>query len=240
MAWGYRWAPGLRGLSGRIIAMREQSGFTLLEIAMVLVIVGLLLVAVLKGQELITNARVRELGSMQGAVKAAYFGFWDRYRALPGDYSLASTNLPNVAATSNGNGDGQILLNGSLLESIAAWEHLSKSGFLTGAYTYNATVSAATNPASPYGAFLQLIYDNEYADAASPVALHNLKLGNQIPVGVSAELDRKIDDGNAQTGSFRFSAYSQSGTAPTPAKCHIAGVWQAQTSEPNCGGASLF
>ena len=102
--------------------MRKQAGFTLLEIAIVLVIVGLLLGAVLKGHELITNARVRNLASMQEEVKTAYFGFWDRYRALPGDYNQASTNL---AATTDGNGDGRILSNGAMLESIAAWEHLS-------------------------------------------------------------------------------------------------------------------
>ena len=52
-----------------------------------LVIIGLLLGGVLKGQELITSARVRNLISQQDGVKAAYFGFLDRYRALPGDYS---------------------------------------------------------------------------------------------------------------------------------------------------------
>ena len=63
--------------------MRKQRGFTLIEIAIVLVIIGLLLGGVLKGQELITSARVRNLISTQDGVKAAYFGFLDRYRALP-------------------------------------------------------------------------------------------------------------------------------------------------------------
>ena len=220
--------------------MRKQTGFTLVEIAIVLVIIGLLLGGVLKGQELIHSARVRNLAATQDEVKTAFFGFWDRYRAYPGDYNLASTNLPNVAATSNGNGDGQILLNGAMLESIAVWEHLSQAGFIAGPYTYNAVVSSTTNPTNAYGVFLQLIYDNVYADAGAPVARHNLKLGNQVPVGIIAELDSKIDDGNAQTGTFRFSAYAVGGTAPTEANCHTAGVWLATTSEPNCGGASLF
>ncbi len=88
--------------------MRKQSGFTLIEIAIVLVIIGLLLGGVLKGQELITSARVRNLISQQDGVKAAYFGFLDRFRALPGDYSQASANIANVAAGANGNGNGQI------------------------------------------------------------------------------------------------------------------------------------
>ncbi|MGH8650283.1 MAG: prepilin-type N-terminal cleavage/methylation domain-containing protein, partial [Burkholderiales bacterium] len=78
--------------------MRKQTGFTLIEIAIVLVIIGLLLGGVLKGQELITSARVRNLISQQDGVKAAYFGFLDRFRSLPGDYSLATTNIANTTA----------------------------------------------------------------------------------------------------------------------------------------------
>ena len=76
----------------------QQSGFTLIEIAIVLVIIGLLLGGVLKGQELITSARVRNMISQQDGIKAAYFGFLDRYRALPGDYAAASSNIKGVAA----------------------------------------------------------------------------------------------------------------------------------------------
>ena len=54
--------------------MNKQRGFTLIEIAIVLVIIGLLLGGVLKGQELITGARVRNLIGQQDGVKAAYFG----------------------------------------------------------------------------------------------------------------------------------------------------------------------
>src|SRR6266540_2430652 len=96
---------------------RQQRGFTLIEIAIVLVIIGLLLGGVLKGQELITSARVRNLISMQDGIKAAYFGFLDRYRALPGDYAQAVANINGVTGgtacgvggTGNGNGDGQVL-----------------------------------------------------------------------------------------------------------------------------------
>ena len=93
--------------------MHKQRGFTLIEIAIVLVIIGLLLGGVLKGQELITSARVRNLISQQDGIKAAYFGFLDRYRALPGDYpaaaAVANINGMTLGCTGGGgNGNGQI------------------------------------------------------------------------------------------------------------------------------------
>src|SRR5215207_6758646 len=91
---------------------RRHNGFTLIEIAIVLVIIGLLLGGVLKGKELITGARVRNLIQQQDGVKAAYFGFLDRFRALPGDYAQATTTITNISTAAcnsgNGNGDGQI------------------------------------------------------------------------------------------------------------------------------------
>jgi prepilin-type N-terminal cleavage/methylation domain-containing protein len=230
--------------------MRKQSGFTLIEIAIVLVIIGLLLGGVLKGQELITSARVRNLISQQDGIKAAYFGFLDRFRALPGDYSLASTNIANVAVGANGNGNGQILsvVGGDAIdEYIAVWDHLSKAGFINGSYSYAALPETpASAPTSPYGRYLQVVYDNVYgAGAGAP--RHNIKTGNQIPSEILAEIDRKVDDGNPVSGVFQFSTYSggtgaSAGTAPTggaAGTCYNGTAWTAPTVT-NCGGASLL
>src|SRR5258706_4315233 len=128
-------------LSQRNANMNKQSGFTLIEIAIVLVIIGLLLGGVLKGQELIQSARTRNLISTDEGIKAAFFGFQDRFRAYPGDYSQAATNITCAPACTNGNGNGQIrsIALGDLAdEHIAVWEHLSKAGFINGNYTYGA------------------------------------------------------------------------------------------------------
>ncbi len=216
---------------------KHQSGFTLIEIAIVLVIIGLLLGGVLKGQELITAARVRNLISNQDGIKAAYFGFLDRYRALPGDYSQAQANIPGCSACQQGNGNGQIAAGA---ESISSWEHLSKAGFITGSYVYNATESTATTPSNPYGALLQLIFDNVYRDGATDTgtARHNLKTGINIPSDIMAEVDRKVDDGLANTGQLRHSTYNSGGTF---ANCTgTGGVWLSTTQFANCGAAMLF
>jgi prepilin-type N-terminal cleavage/methylation domain-containing protein len=237
----------------RIRAMRIQNGFTLIEIAIVLVIIGLLLGGILKGQELITSARVRNLISQQDGVKAAYFGFLDRYRALPGDYDQATVNIAGISSancTGNGNGNGRIENNAggtgvTATEQILAWEHLSKAGFINGSYTCNPAESTATTPNNPYAQRLQLEWDNSYADPASTVpARHNLKTGAQIPSDILAEVDRKIDDGNATGGVFRFSGYAGGLPAgPDATKCYVQTSpfnWNATQPEANCGGATLF
>jgi prepilin-type N-terminal cleavage/methylation domain-containing protein len=229
--------------------MHKQKGFTLIEIAIVLVIIGLLLGGVLKGQELITSARVRNLISQQDGVKAAFFGFLDRYRAYPGDYSQAVANIPGCAGCQNGNNNGQITALGvagaTNHEQIVVWEHLSRAGFINGSYTYAAAESTTSAPTNPYGRYLQMIYDNIYD--GTPTTRHNLKTGNQIPSDILAEVDRKIDDGVANGGSFRFSAYSGDsaggGTAPAPLTCYNAAApfnWISANPDPNCGGTSLF
>jgi hypothetical protein len=67
-------------------------------------------------------------------------------------------------------------------------------------------------------------------------------MGNQIPVEIMTEVDRKVDDANAGRGTLRFSTYVGAGAAITVVNCFAAatGVWATTSNEPNCGGASLF
>ena len=234
---------------------RQQAGFTLIEIAIVLVIIGLLLGGVLKGQELITSARVRNMISQQDGIKAAYFGFLDRFRALPGDYTAATTNIAGVstvaACGTSGNGNGNGRIESGTNEQILAWDHLSHAGFINGTYTCaGAAESSTTTPVNPYAVRLQLIYDGVYGITSGGATRHNLKTGAQIPVEILAEVDRKIDDGAPYTGAFQFSAYQGNaaaapteGAAAAPACTSgntTAAVWNATNGSTNCGGASLF
>src|SRR5512146_250478 len=99
---------------------RNQSGFTLIEIAIVLVIIGLLLGGVLKGQELINSARVKNLATDFKNIPVYIYGYQDKFRALPGDDACAYTatvsgvtctghmTAPTANAVPNGNGNGVI------------------------------------------------------------------------------------------------------------------------------------
>ena len=233
--------------------MRRSVGFTLIEIAIVLVILGLLLGGILKGQELITSARVRSLISQQDGIKAAFFGFEDRFRSPPGDYAQATININGVAtsaACGNGNGNGNGHIETTNNEMVLAWEHLSKAGFLAQGYTCAATESNATTPVNPYNVYVRLIYDGTYGIASGGAPRHNIKTGAQIPVDILAEVDRKIDDAVPYAGSFQFSAYQGNAAkaptegAPVAPACTsgntIAAVWNATNNSTNCGGASLL
>ena len=167
-------------------------GFTLIEVAAVLMIVGLLIAGVVKGQELINGARVRGIIQQQDGIKAAYFGFLDRYRAPPGDYAMASTNISGITATAvcnngNGDGNGQIVVANN--ENILAWEHLARAGFITGTYVCANVFSVASSPTNVYGQYLNLVYDANYVGAAGN-SRHNLKTGGQIPSDILLEIDR--------------------------------------------------
>jgi len=213
----------------------RQTGFSLIEIAVVLVILGLLIGSVLKGQELMTGARVRYLIRQQDDLKIAYFAFFDRYRALPGDYAGAVGVIPDLStAACNGgvgNGNGRIETAGN--ENTLVWEHLSKAGFLNTKYTCAATISPSTTPINPYGEALEIVFDANYAGAAvSP--RHNLKTGAMIPSNLLYEIDWKTDDGNPVNGSFR--------AVPPAADCYdaTAGAWLFKTPASNCTAASVF
>lgn len=87
--------------------MNKQTGFTLIELAIVLVIIGLLLGGVLRGQELINSAKVKNMARDFQNVQVYIYGYQDKFKALPGDDPAVATHVTGgtVAAAANlGNG----------------------------------------------------------------------------------------------------------------------------------------
>jgi prepilin-type N-terminal cleavage/methylation domain-containing protein len=234
-----------------------QRGFTLLEIVIVLLIVGFLLAGVLKGQEMITSAKVKRVAGQLDEIRAAYLGFQDRYKALPGDYADASSTLNCGGTCLFGNGDSRIRasetpVNGNQVhEDLLVWTHLASSGFLKGDYRMTNGESQPTDlnsPKNPYQIYMQIIFDGRYGISDGGRLRHNLKTGGQIPVNVLQELDRKVDDGKPYKGALQFSTYQGNGST-SPTEGGVSGCttaldpeadWNLQSGNTNCGAAAMF
>lgn len=227
--------------------IRGQRGFTLVEIAVVLVIVGLLLGGVLKGRELIASARVRSLADQQAAVQAAYHGFTDRYRALPGDMPRARAEAA-IGETINtgdsaGTGNGRLEAPPAWEELNGVWEHLVKAGFIKG--EYNGSSDAPTPADAPVNAFngvLVLARHDGYRDSGTPRARLLLHMGQHVPVAIARELDVKVDDGRPLTGILRNAA---TGTAVHEADdgatpCIDTDAWDTGGGSRDCNPTFLY
>ena len=172
----------------------RQAGFTLVEIAIVLVIIGLLLGGVLKGQSLIDSARVKNIIQQSTSLTSAVNAYQDKYRALPGDDVQGTTHAPG--ATGNGNGDGQIA------EYLLAPQHLALAGFITG--SFNGTTDFMT---SAQGGAVYI-----YNDAVGGRGGNGVRLDN-LPDSFAEQIDSKLDDGKFDTGSVRATApYTNNGS----------------------------
>ena len=189
---------------------KKQAGFTLVEIAIVLVIIGLLLGGILKGQELINSARVRNMADQNSGVQAAYFGFIDRYRQVPGDWlkdgAQGATAAIGVTISTGGIGNGRI--DNTLVEGAAAWEQMGRANFLGGGFT-PATVTPTTlamysgnAPTNAFAGSLVLTRNKGFSgQAAARLTLH---IGPNVPVSIARELDVKVDDGLPNSGILRM------------------------------------
>ena len=182
---------------------KQQSGFTLVEIAIVLVIIGLLLGGVLKGQELINSAKVKNLANDFRSTPTFVYAYQDKFRALPGDDRDATGHV-GAAAAPNGDGDGRIQGNWNDVpaagvcpsEACRFWLHVRMANLATG--TTN-LASAEYTPRNAEGGFLGIT-------GVAPVAGW---AGNYFvcSTGIQGrfvrQLDLAMDDGATDTGNVR-------------------------------------
>ncbi|MDM8558828.1 prepilin-type N-terminal cleavage/methylation domain-containing protein [Candidatus Parabeggiatoa sp. HSG14] len=179
--------------------MKKQSGFTLVEIAIVMVIIGLLLGGVLKGQQIITNAKIKNLENDFNGVTAAIYSYQDRYRALPGDDKRADKRFTGV--TQKGDGQGDIRGNFDAInddESRYFWLHLRNAGLVAGETDENEDASKD----QPLNAF-------NGKTGVSSVSVTNVNISgiyvgfSQIPRDVAIIIESRSDDNKPNGGSVQ-------------------------------------
>ena len=190
----------------------QQSGFTLVEIAIVLVIIGLLLGGILKGQELINSAKGNNLINLVRGLQTQVYAYQDRFKQQPGDDARADSNLTGaLKATSTGTlGNG--LIEGFMFppttdvtgETALLWQHLRFANLATGP---TVTSDAAYYP-------LHALNGRIGINTATSGQLEILTMptgGTQIclqglPGAFAKRLDAALDDGVSNTGAVRIKA----------------------------------
>lgn len=175
----------------------QQKGFTLVEIAIVLVIIGLLLGGILKGQEMITQAKIKNVIADFSGISAAYHGYQDRYRAIPGDDLNATRWTGATAGSGNGVVAGAYNSGTATDESRLWWDHLRRSGFVAGSGTQQPFNAVAGMIGVQTGDGQAVVGTTLGGFAGLIVCSANL------PDKIAIAVDVQVDDGVGTAGTVR-------------------------------------
>jgi len=201
-----------------------EAGFTLVEIAIVLVIIGLLLGGILKGQEMITQAKIKNIVNDFNGITVAVTSYQDRYRAIPGDDQNATTRW-TTQAPGKGNGDGVMLgkykdndtggtggAPADLKESNLFWQHLRIAGFVPGLTT---GTGSGTPPPNAAGGLIGV--ENGVVGTSGLGFTSLIVCFSNLPEKIANALDVQMDDSKPNTGQVRAQLQTQPSPATDPA-----------------------
>ena len=198
-----------------------QKGFTLVEIAIVLVIIGLLLGGVLKGQELINSAKVKNFGTDFRNIPLFIYGYQDKFKALPGDDKVAdahingATNATTGGTTGNGVIEGPWNATTATLENVLFWQHVRMAGLAAGPIDPNATDYL---PKNAEGGTIGIT--NGGSSPITGLRGTYIVCSQGILGKFAKQLDITLDDGNTATGSLQVmpnpTATQTTAVAPVP------------------------
>lgn len=199
----------------------KSKGFTLIELSIALVIIGLLMGGVLKGQALIDNAKVKNMANDFRAIQTQVYAYQDKFKALPGDDGAAIDHLGTAAA--NGDGDGVIegAYNATSGETFQIWKHLRLAQLATGPVD---TGAAAYLPVNSDGGRIGI----QAGTVSSIVGLSGTYVvcSENVAGKFARQLDIMLDDGNTATGTMMAATGSVGGASAVAA---VTSAGAAQT-----------
>lgn len=187
-----------------------QAGFSLIELAIALVIIGLVVGGVLlKGGELVESARLKAVLSQINEIRVAVATFQDRYNSLPGDYDQASEHIRSGLVNGKNNGviDGKGLASES--EAFHFWSHLAAANLISdpGKSRQDKPGFGQGVPPSKMGGGFTIQYEpqNDMPGHWIMLGAENGENGDGALLTPlqAMHLDQKADDGNPATGKIR-------------------------------------
>ncbi|MEO5354045.1 MAG: prepilin-type N-terminal cleavage/methylation domain-containing protein [Magnetococcus sp. XQGC-1] len=173
-------------------AGKAQAGFSLVELAIVMVVISLLFGSVFKGERVVDEARIQRMAVDFAAVAAAIRTYGELYHALPGDDPVAAARWPGARS-----GDGDGLISGRWFpadaeneETSQVWQHLRQAGL----YPLSPKQGAVL-PQSRVGGRMGLFQGG--GGLALAICTEDV-LG-----WYAARYDAQFDDGDGRTGRVR-------------------------------------
>jgi len=225
-----------------------QQGFTLVELAVVLICISIVSASVLKAQEMVRQARIKTTIAQVQSYQAAYKTFQDTYQFLPGDIPAAQAILPNcTAANSCFNGNGNKVIGSADTAAIRKgiqvisdeetqfWKHLVAAELITGVDLTTADIAwGKSHPVSPLtvGGF-SVATSNTPDWQSSPsgfvmrihprLNIENIEMAQPAPTSPyeAGQIDRTIDDGHPAKGGMRTTAFGDPANDERLAGCEV-------------------
>lgn len=191
-------------------ASGSQSGFTLFEIAMVMLGVGLIIAAILTGSDVVKQATLRKQMTQMERVDSSIQNFRTKYGCMPGDCADPSVI---EGYTYSGNGDGYLGSTWNSDENKGFWLHLSLSKMIEDPLVTHPALSGMktplmkSNPKGVINVYGNIAYKRnvmEYAMSDVSGAIKAVDIMN---------IDKKMDDGTATCGNIRSSGYGSGSTS---------------------------
>jgi prepilin-type N-terminal cleavage/methylation domain-containing protein len=196
----------------------QQHGFTLVEIAVVLVIIGLLLGGVFKAQELINSAKVKNLASDFRSIPLFIYGYQDKFKRLPGDdpdainhLGAAAKKATDSATQKSGNGiiEGKWEATDTANENVLFWQHVRLAGLATGSSDFSDSTKAAL-PSNAEGGQVGIQMSAPISGLSGTYYI----CSSGINAKLAQQLDATLDDGAPNGGSLRAQEASTDAAKP--------------------------
>ncbi len=189
---------------------RARAGFTMLEMANALVIMGLLASGGIKGHAMIQSAMAHGVMKQTEELSAAVLTFYDKYGVYPGDEN--QENIPPGDSTNRGNGNRRI----EASERYELFEDLQQAGLISGPFDGSDDL-----PLHAFGDTVEIRWINASPPNQGP---RHYFLFNNLPAEICQEIDLKYDDGNRSTGSITGDTGYRTGSTVATLYIHFSAL----------------